>query len=182
MTPKNENPAGGGASSVTYEADGKPISQENQDISSIVQEIEQGFLGAIIASDDAFYKSRRLQAEDFSVPVHGEIYGCIARRYEEKAPVTAQLLAMDFSIHPDLASVGGGRYVIDIANGIVSTMAAPECAEQIYKYSLGLSHNNEMEIVCMEDIKMEKIEWLWPERIARGKLAVIAGNPGLGKS
>ena len=32
------------------------------------------------------------------------------------------------------------------------------------------------------DITSEKIDWLWPGRIALGKLSVIAGNPGLGKS
>lgn len=38
------------------------------------------------------------------------------------------------------------------------------------------------EIVRMSDVKPEKVEWLWPGRIARGKLTLIAGNPGLGKS
>jgi putative DNA primase/helicase len=32
------------------------------------------------------------------------------------------------------------------------------------------------------DIKAEKIEWLWPGRIARGKHTTIAGDPGTGKS
>ena len=34
----------------------------------------------------------------------------------------------------------------------------------------------------MDDIQIKPISWLWPHRIARGKLTVIAGNPGLGKS
>jgi putative DNA primase/helicase len=32
------------------------------------------------------------------------------------------------------------------------------------------------------DIKAEPISWLWPERIAIGKLTLIVGDPGLGKS
>jgi hypothetical protein len=32
------------------------------------------------------------------------------------------------------------------------------------------------------DIKPEPISWFWPQRIARGKLTLIAGQPGLGKS
>lgn len=32
------------------------------------------------------------------------------------------------------------------------------------------------------DIKAKPVSWLWPGRIARGKLTIIAGNPGLGKS
>ncbi len=35
---------------------------------------------------------------------------------------------------------------------------------------------------CMADIKARPIRWLWPGRIARGKVSMIAGHPGLGKS
>ena len=34
----------------------------------------------------------------------------------------------------------------------------------------------------MKEVKMEPINWLWPQRIACGKISVIAGDPGLGKS
>lgn len=34
----------------------------------------------------------------------------------------------------------------------------------------------------ISDIKAQPIQWLWPYKIARGKLTLIAGNPGLGKS
>ncbi|MDB5973469.1 MAG: hypothetical protein JWR07_229 [Nevskia sp.] len=36
--------------------------------------------------------------------------------------------------------------------------------------------------VCAQDVKPEPIRWLWPGRIALGKLTLIAGDPGLGKS
>lgn len=35
---------------------------------------------------------------------------------------------------------------------------------------------------CMADIESVPVRWLWPGRIARGKLTVVAGMPGLGKS
>jgi hypothetical protein len=35
---------------------------------------------------------------------------------------------------------------------------------------------------CFDDIEMHPIEWLWPGNIARGKVTMIAGDPGLGKS
>lgn len=37
-------------------------------------------------------------------------------------------------------------------------------------------------ITCFADIEPEPISWLWPNRIALGKLTLIAGDPGLGKS
>jgi hypothetical protein len=35
---------------------------------------------------------------------------------------------------------------------------------------------------CVADIEARPIRWLWKGRIARGKVSMIAGNPGLGKS
>ena len=35
---------------------------------------------------------------------------------------------------------------------------------------------------CAAEITPEKIEWLWPGRLARGKHTCIAGEPGTGKS
>lgn len=32
------------------------------------------------------------------------------------------------------------------------------------------------------EVEQQPIDWLWPGRIARGKVTIIAGNPGLGKS
>ena len=34
----------------------------------------------------------------------------------------------------------------------------------------------------LSDVKAEPVRWLWPGRIAAGKLTVLAGHPGLGKS
>ena len=46
------------------------------------------------------------------------------------------------------------------------------------------SGNGQSELVmrCMADVQPEKIEWLWPGRIAIGKQTLIGGEPGLGKS
>jgi hypothetical protein len=32
------------------------------------------------------------------------------------------------------------------------------------------------------DVKMKPVHWLWPGLIARGKVSIVAGHPGLGKS
>ncbi len=39
-----------------------------------------------------------------------------------------------------------------------------------------------LELVCLSNVKPEPINWLWPGRIAKGKITFIAGHPGLGKS
>jgi putative DNA primase/helicase len=39
-----------------------------------------------------------------------------------------------------------------------------------------------VDLTTLVDVAPEPIEWLWPGRIARRKLTIIAGEPGLGKS
>ncbi len=39
-----------------------------------------------------------------------------------------------------------------------------------------------LEFSCMADIAPRQIEWIWPGRIARGKLTLLIGDPGVGKS
>lgn len=38
------------------------------------------------------------------------------------------------------------------------------------------------ELVNLAEIEPEPVQWLWPDRLALGKLTIIAGDPGLGKS
>ncbi len=38
------------------------------------------------------------------------------------------------------------------------------------------------ELVSLASVEPEAVNWLWPQRIAIGKLTVVAGDPGLGKS
>lgn len=44
------------------------------------------------------------------------------------------------------------------------------------------SKKGKVMIKCLNDIKSVPISWLWESRIALGKLTMIAGDPGLGKS
>ena len=39
-----------------------------------------------------------------------------------------------------------------------------------------------LDMVCVSDVEVKPINWLWPGRIAKGKISLIAGHPGQGKS
>jgi putative DNA primase/helicase len=39
-----------------------------------------------------------------------------------------------------------------------------------------------LEVVRISDVQSQPVRWLWPGRFALGKLSLIAGDPGLGKS
>jgi RecA-family ATPase len=41
---------------------------------------------------------------------------------------------------------------------------------------------DDFELVCLADVKPEPIVWIWPGRVPLGKLTIIAGDGGLGKS
>lgn len=40
----------------------------------------------------------------------------------------------------------------------------------------------EVKIVCVSDIERKELAWLWPNRVPAGKLTLLCGDPGLGKS
>jgi len=45
-----------------------------------------------------------------------------------------------------------------------------------------LPYESRLHIVTLADIEPEKVEWLWRGRVPRGKVTLIAGDPGGGKS
>jgi putative DNA primase/helicase len=50
------------------------------------------------------------------------------------------------------------------------------------KQKVTASDGSKLDLVRVSDVPMEAINWLWPGRIAKGKISLIAGHPGLGKS
>lgn len=38
------------------------------------------------------------------------------------------------------------------------------------------------QVRCLADVAPRAVRWLWPGRIALGKLTLVCGDPGLGKS
>ena len=47
---------------------------------------------------------------------------------------------------------------------------------------VAVDDRSKLDLVRVSDVTMESINWLWPGRIAKGKISLIAGHPGLGKS
>lgn len=42
--------------------------------------------------------------------------------------------------------------------------------------------NNVVSLIQLSEVKPEKVEWLWPGYLPKGKLVTLDGDPGLGKS
>ena len=45
-----------------------------------------------------------------------------------------------------------------------------------------LANGNGVTLRCMKDIQTEEVEWLWHPYVALGKLTLLEGDPGIGKS
>lgn len=44
------------------------------------------------------------------------------------------------------------------------------------------THDHSANVVCLADVTPEAVSWLWPGRFPRGKLSLLIGDPGEGKS
>jgi hypothetical protein len=40
----------------------------------------------------------------------------------------------------------------------------------------------QLDVVRVADVPMKRVDWVWPLRLARGKVTIISGDPGVGKS
>src|SRR5262252_10030895 len=49
-------------------------------------------------------------------------------------------------------------------------------------YPFGTEQVTRPLITCLADVSAEAVTWLWPGRIPKGKLTLIVGDPGVGKS
>ncbi len=60
--------------------------------------------------------------------------------------------------------------------------AVKECIEMAQKPGSEHLHTLPFLYRRLSDIEAKPVRWLWPGRIARGKVSILAGHPGLGKS
>jgi hypothetical protein len=97
-------------------------------------EIEQGLLGSIIVSPEAFKNiAATFNQAYFFTAVYARIFEAIRARYEAGQSVTAVLIAAQFQNDPDLSEVGGSQHIRDLADNVITVTAAPDYAEAIYK-------------------------------------------------
>lgn len=86
------------------------------------------------------------------------------------------------------------RELLEVGKGIVRRASEPEIdvplpaiisdamAELGRASTTHAPEDVPFEARCLADIQPEPVQWLWPRRLALGKLNLIAGDPGLGKS
>lgn len=101
------------------------------------EEVEQALLGALLVNNRSLEKvTEYLRAEHFYSAVHGKIYEAICKfveRGQDASPIT---LKSFFEKEADLAHVGGGQYLADLAASVVSVLNVEDYGRTIYELHL----------------------------------------------
>lgn len=83
------------------------------------------------------------------------------------------------------------RRIIDHALKIAVDASDPEirpaslierCTEVANQFNYSPLATQTPSLICLADVNPKPLKWLWWQKIARGKLTILAGEPGLGKS
>jgi putative DNA primase/helicase len=105
-----------------------------------------------------------------------------ARTAAEALHGFAKAIRMVYSNGP----ADGSNIADAIGNGFTVEDFVEACAEaplyQAEKDHVDVSDEVSLVWDRMSDIEPEPVEWIWKNRLARGKITMVAGNPGLGKS
>jgi putative DNA primase/helicase len=87
---------------------------------------------------------------------------------------------------PDLPEKGDVRDWLDAdarnAEKFVETCLAAPLWTPDSSTPVAASSNTGLQFAHLNEVEARHVEWLWPNRLARGKLTLLAGDPGIGKS
>jgi hypothetical protein len=61
-------------------------------------------------------------------------------------------------------------------------MATHSFDDVLARFQADNQRRNELKLLRAADVPRRPVEWLWPNRIAIGKVTLLVGDPGLGKS
>ena len=94
---------------------------------------EQALLGALLANNKAYERvSEFLIPDHFADPIHGRIFGSIARRIEAGQLADAVTLKAEYEHSGVLAEVGGTAYLAQLLSAMVGIINAGEYGRAIY--------------------------------------------------
>ncbi len=167
---------------------------------------------ALLDPDAARTAAELLTAEDFAEERHGVIFDGVLRVLANGGSPDLLLVTEALRSAGTLQRAGGAAYLSelldvtpDVANvahyaGLLrrgaahrratSAMRAAALDPQPATVAAAKSALDELEHgaqgepvgVVLADVPPERVDWLWPGRIPLGKLTVLDGDPGLGKS
>lgn len=163
---------------------------------------EQSVLGCLMLDNTTWKQvADRVHEEDFYLPKHRLIFRAITELADSGTPFDTVFLSEWLQSRGQLEQAGGfaylGRLRVDTptaANVCAYADIVHKCSLRRPRFTASLAPHvcaqNGLEVLVspravtrrITDIPAEKLAWLWPSRIPLGKVTVLSGDPGLGKS
>lgn len=96
-------------------------------------EAEQSLIGAILLNNDCFELiSEVVYPSHFATKIHEKIYDAICKLISQGQVADPITLKAYFERHNDLKNIGGGEYLIQLVNSVVSINGVEDYAKLIY--------------------------------------------------
>ena len=122
-------------------------------------------------------------------PLAAKLFVALRRNESTAANVLISQIAQKAKHHNLMNGCGVGDILADAVSFVETSAAIDRDVSDILadavsfvETSAASPESGSLQTVCAADITMKPVEWLWHQRIAIGKVTVLAGEPGLGKS
>lgn len=184
------------------------MTNEGNRIREAERQVVGGFLLAGQADRDNLLADAIPRLPDFQDERASLVVDAIRRRWKTGETVDGELIAEDLEDRGELADAGGVSYIAEAVNSCPTVEHLPEYVKRVLelhreqereeiraRLSDGdmdpaeaarrleeLEADDNGRFVAASEIEPEAVTWLWPRRLAQGKVHLLDGDPGLGKS
>lgn len=141
---------------------------------------ERALLSQMLKADDSTAKQLAMEAntEDFVEPVHQHIHAAILGLIRQGLPRSVLEIAQQWANNGTPGSESDLHALVSIA----SSSPVPSSSEVKTLPQITRKPSCTAVMRRMSDVEPKALRWLWPGKIPLGKLSLIGGDPGLGKS
>jgi putative DNA primase/helicase len=124
-------------------------------------------------------------------PAHGEALAgaSVVILPDRDAPGLRHAAKVAASLHGKAKSIKvlelpdrDGHQVKDVSDWLAAGGTVAELEQLASEAPEWKPKENGVSLVCIADVQPETVSWLWPPYIPRGKLTLLEGDPGIGKS
>jgi hypothetical protein len=113
-----------------------------------------------------------------------------AQKLEEKQNKRQQIVERLRFVAEDMREAGASEQSIHLAvQGTYEYLKVAldekldQSAEKLIKNpDSALEHTQQMPVTVLSQVKTQQVDWLWQRRIPLGKITILDGDPGMGKS
>ena len=157
-----------------------------------IAEAEQRLLGWQLKGDPGAVefaaKELRNDAIAFEVP-HSRIQQVILAAFDAGRAVSVTPIGAELADYPAFHEVGGIDYLLAMAGAAPATTSPENIGKQMRETLLSwrrlqgpMPKAGGVELVRGDTVKLEAINWIWPNWLAAGKLHILAGQAETGKT